>query len=645
MSMSTSGASLLLLAAAVLAWQNDGSGCQKRLSAVCPGWQQNRSYCLSCGEKNLNKMKPNCTLDKITKKCKETWPTMAPVTMAPVPAPTAAPPRPSPRPGAPNIILMVGDDVGFNDIGYSATTHGERLLTPTLDALARDGIRLGAHYTYRWCAPSRSALLSGRYAMTNGFANGLTPNVSLPGSASSCEGLSTEYTLLPAVLRNAGYYSYGCGKWHLGESMSAFLPEQRGFDQWLGYLGGAEDYYSHNITGVCPDAEVTDLWLSNGTKSPGGAATQIRRGEYSANVYTRYVQDTIRDHVTSYGRDAPFFFYVAWQSVHAPLEVPRRYIDDLYGEEARAGNCSWDAYKQGSGWPCVAHDGGAQFRSSCFCNRVMIKAQMSALDEGVANITAVLDSLGVMNNTILVFLGDNGGPHFEAHSNIPFRGGKKTWWEGGVRPAAFLHSPLLPTGGLRGKWYNETVSQTDWFTTFANLAGGAMPSYAVDGIDAWPTLSSSSASPGAYRNETLIGEAVLRVGQYKLIASMDYMLTYCILGTGGGWIPLPSNATDVCPFGKAAGECDDKKQQLSDVDKWLCSNPCTADSPCLFDVVADPTEHFEISKQHPDIVESLKAKLAEYQAREFRAPFPVDNGRACQAAKDNDYFRTPWLDP
>ena len=200
------------------------------------------------------------------------------------------------------------------------------------------------------------------------------------------------------------------------------------------------------------------------------------------------------------------------------------------------------------------------------------------------------------------------------------------------------------------------MHETDWFVTFVRLAGAALPTYALDGLDAWPALSATrsaevdmdtllvpAAGAPAYRNETLIGEAVLRIGQYKLIASMDFMLTYCVLGTDGGWIPLAVDQKDVCPFGKADGECTDTKQQLSAADRWLCSSPCTSDSPCLFDVVNDAEERHEISAAHPDVVKRMQARLAELQALEYKAPFPADNGRACAMAEASGWFVAPWL--
>ena len=105
-------------------------------------------------------------------------------------------------------------------------------------------------------------------------------------------------------------------------------------------------------------------------------------------------------------------------------------MDHLYGDEFKQ-HCKWSDYTQARGFACTTRLGwkpASEFGSSCYCNRLMVKAMMSVLDEGIGNITQTLRETGQFNNTILTFMGDNGGPHFESHSNLPLRGGKKTWW-------------------------------------------------------------------------------------------------------------------------------------------------------------------------------------------------------------------------
>jgi len=113
-------------------------------------------------------------------------------------------------------------------------------------------------------------------------------------------------------------------------------------------------------------------------------------------------------------------------------------------------------------------------------------------------------------------LGDNGGPTFEGHSNFPLRGGKLNFFEGGIRPAAFVSSPLLPAA-VRGTWYNGTVHETDFFTTFLFLAGAVVPN-GTNGVNLWPTLLDAGTP---HREEVLIADHILRIGAYKLITGGD----------------------------------------------------------------------------------------------------------------------------
>ena len=131
---------------------------------------------------------------------------------------------------------------------------------------------------------------------------------------------------------------------------------------------------------------------------------------------------------------------------------------------------------------------------------------MTALDESVANITDALRARALWANTVLLVVGDNGGPTFEGHSNHPLRGGKLTFFEGGVRPLAFLASPLLPPA-VRGGWFNGSLHETDWAATFLSLAG--LPAHPqVTGKDCWGAITGEVSQP--HRNVTLIGNGVLR---------------------------------------------------------------------------------------------------------------------------------------
>jgi hypothetical protein len=267
-------------------------------------------------------------------------------------------------------------------------------------------------------------------------------------------------------------------------------------------------------------------------------------------------------------------------------------------------------------------------------------------------------------NTVLVFMGDNGGPVDGAHSNFPLRGGKLNFFEGGIRPAAFVTSPLLPRA-VRGTVRNAMGHETDWYATFSRLAGVA-PQDGVDGVDMWDALTASKP----HRQEVLITDHILRKGPWKLVAGVGKpegagawrtgMLKGCILGGNGGWQSPPSNSSNMCPYdhvssshGKNKLGCPDDKTAdfhvTSDIDKWLCSTPCTMQTPCLWDVENDELEREEVAAQYPDVVESMLARLREHQ-QDFRGATTVaDNGNFCSVAKSRQVpgvglFAGPWIE-
>eukprot|EP00927_Polykrikos_kofoidii_P048039 TRINITY_DN42276_c0_g2_i1.p1 TRINITY_DN42276_c0_g2~~TRINITY_DN42276_c0_g2_i1.p1 ORF type:complete len:603 (-),score=82.77 TRINITY_DN42276_c0_g2_i1:106-1914(-) len=567
-------------------------------------------------------------------------------------------------PPRPHIVLIVADDLGSHDVGYSDPT----LLSPEIDELAKDGVRLSHCYTYSWCAPSRGALMSGRYAPKSGFEG-------CGGPTKDGKGLVTvfplEYQFLPMTLRAAGYKSIMAGKWHLGHAREADLPENRGFDKYLGYLEGGEDYYTREQKVRADNCTSTrDFWFGTPGKGRPAQSQQFWTGEYSTTLYTNWIVEQIDHHNVS----QPVFIYASFQGVHYPLEVPKQYFDRYASQGADVGDCEWGKQiTAASGYPngfeCEENPihPGVRPGLDCFCNRLLVKAQVSALSEGIGNITRALKGAGMWDNTVLIFMGDNGGPVDGGHSNFPLRGGKLNFFEGGVRPAVFMTSPLLPAA-VRGTEYNGIVHEVDWHATFASLAGVAAPD-GIDGLDVWGTLVDPSV---AHRDEVLIADHVLRMGRWKLVtgAGQGYgvgawrtgMLKGCILGTHGGWGVPPTNRTDLCPHDiyttagppNQLGCPDDYPSKTSfplteDVDLWLCSSPCTDETPCLWDVEADPEERKEVSAEHPDVVADILKRLHEQQAG-FRGATRVrDNGAYCPTAEARrvpglGLFAGPWID-
>lgn len=561
----------------------------------------------------------------------------------------------------PHIVFVMADDLGSNDVGW----HDPSVLSPEIDDLATNGIKLSSMYTYSWCAPSRGAFMSGRYAPKSGFEG-------CGGPSSNGKGAVTvfplEYKFLPAMLKQAGYRTVMAGKWHLGFARQVDLPENRGFDKWIGYLEGGEDYYTRRTKIKASNCSTDyDFWF--GVPGNGGpvAKGDYYTSEYSTKVYSDFLVKQIEAHDPS----EPLFIYAAFQGVHYPLEVPKEYFDRYAAQGAGSGDCTWDKQVLSNGFPngfqCEATPAFPNLGHvglDCLCNRLVVKAQVSALSEGVGNLTRALAAKGMWNNTVLIFMGDNGGPSDGGHSNAPLRGGKLNFFEGGIRPAAFITSPLLPES-VRGSTFDALAHETDWYATFARLAG-VTPPRGIDGVDLWDALV--TASP--HRDEVLVADHVLRQGRWKLVAGAGRglgamawrtgMLKGCMLGTNGGWLSPPTNATNQCPLDiyskngntKQLGCPDDDRTEFhvtSDVDRWLCSTPCTPETPCLWDVEADPREEHEVSGKHPDVVAKLVARLQELQ-QDFRGPSTVqDNGAFCSAVESRrvagrGLFAGPWID-
>ncbi|KAL8613938.1 hypothetical protein ACOMHN_023174 [Nucella lapillus] len=436
----------------------------------------------------------------------------------------------------PNIILFLADDLGWADL----QRHDPEMRTPALERLAQRSMVLNQSYVMPTCAPTRSALLTGRYP----FTYGMQVN-DIKGARRSW--LDENLTLLPAELRDLGYNTHMIGKWHLGFCNWSLTPTHRGFDTFYGFYSGAQGYFNHSGNSrfaydFRDNEEV--VWSA--------------KGDYSTELHTARAQRIIREHGRS---QDPFFLYMSYQSVHAPFEAKERYIQDY---------CS----------------GVRDRRRRVHC------AMVAALDESVANITRTLDQQGLRDNTILVFLSDNGGPTEGGSFNYPLRGKKATLWEGGTRVFSLLSSPLLSRSD--GFLYPGIVHATDWYPTLIQAAGGTPPS-GLDGIGMWNELRNNLPSPRqefVYNIDDVNRRSALRWQQWKLTKGRPGRRY-------NGWYPPPS-------FTNQTWEEVPQRQ----VPKWQ-----------LFNLVSNPEERHNL---YPDrlanrnirrVVSTMKRKLRTYTRR------------------------------
>ncbi|XP_053404317.1 arylsulfatase B-like isoform X2 [Mercenaria mercenaria] len=336
----------------------------------------------------------------------------------------------------PHIIFIVADDLGWNDVSW----HNPTMVTPNLGGLAKNGVILNSAYVQYVCTPTRSCLMTGRYPFHTGMQNGIIRPL-------KPDFLPTDFKTLPEELKNLGYSTHIVGKWHLGYCNWKYTPTYRGFDSFYGFYGGSEGYYEHMR------AKRYDFRFNKEVFHPP-------KTKYSAELFANRAIDIINSEDP---KSKPLYLYIAFQSVHDPLQVPKQY-ENIYQ------NISSSTRKT-------------------YCGMV------SALDDAVGNITDALRDRGYMNNTLIVFTTDNGGCLRKAASNYPLRGGKSTLWEGGTKGVAFAYSKNLLK--KRGYENTEMIHAVDWFPTILSLAGGT-PDPSLDGVNQWPTISAGFRSA---RNE------------------------------------------------------------------------------------------------------------------------------------------------
>jgi arylsulfatase A-like enzyme len=357
----------------------------------------------------------------------------------------------------PNIVVIVGDDMGYADLGV----HGcKDIPTPNLDALAAAGVRCTSGYVSGpYCSPTRAGLLTGRYQTR--FGHEFNPGA---GSAPPA-GLPTTEVTMPDRLREAGYATGMVGKWHLGNSPDQ-TPPQRGFDEFFGFLAGAHSY------------------------RPGQGAP-IFRGN-SPVKETEYLTDAFRREAVAFidrHQDEPFFLYLAFNAVHTPMEA----TDDRLEKFAAIKDKKRRTYA----------------------------AMMSALDDAVGAVVAKLEEAGVADDTLVFFISDNGGPSMQGtatngSNNQPLRGSKRTTLEGGVRVPFFVKWPARLKGGAT---YDKPVIQLDILPTALAAAGVEAPADArFEGVDLVPFLSSDDdATPHEALYWRFGQQMAIRQGDWKLV--------------------------------------------------------------------------------------------------------------------------------
>lgn len=374
----------------------------------------------------------------------------------------AAQPAARGAPARPNILLVLADDLGWNDVGY----HASEIRTPNIDRLAQGGVRFTHCYAYPLCSPTRAALLTGRSPMRYGLAY----SVVRPWSP---YGLPLDEHIMPQTFKALGYQTAILGKWHLGHANRRHLPNARGFDHFYGHVNGAIDYFTHM-------RERGIDWQRNGVSVPEEG--------YTTHLLAR---EAVRV-ITGRDRSRPLFLYLPFNAPHSPLQAP---------EEAIAA-CSHIADPR----------------------RRTFAAMVETMDRSVGTVLGALEKEGIAGNTLVVFLSDNGGPTGSGARNDPLRAGKATVFEGGIRVPAIMRWPgRLPAG--RELDQVMTV-QDLFPTLASAAGGKSLASKPLDGDDLWAAVvAGRPAQRGdlffAVEPDDKIRQLAVRRGAWKLVRRIE----------------------------------------------------------------------------------------------------------------------------
>ena len=494
----------------------------------------------------------------------------------------------------PNIILIVADDLGFNDIStFGGGLADGKLKTPSIDRLAAEGAVFNQSYSgASTCAPSRAMMMTGRYPTRTGFEFTPTPSGMGKTVARLTDGLDNnmpssfynqaleadqppyEQKGLPAsevtiaeMLKAQGYYTAHIGKWHLGRE-NGMAPHQQGFDDSLLMASGLYLPEDHpNVVNARPPFDPIDkfLWarMAYAASYNSGDQDRFEPGGYLTDYWT---DESIK--VIKANKNRPFFLYLAHWGTHTPLQATREdyeAVGDIKPHRKR-----------------------------------VYAGMIRALDRSVRRILDTLEAEGLSDNTIVAFTSDNGGPGYIgiADVNSPFRGWKITNFEGGIRVPMFVKWPAKITAGTT---VDTPVAHIDMMPTLANAAGVQIPEgVEIDGVDMLPLATGEGLE--SWNRETLFWQN----DHYQVVRHNDWKLQVNDRPTDG-------------------------------LQKWL------------YNLVEDPTEQNNLAASRPDKVKELEVLLAAHQASS-RGPLyapttqmlvMIDKTMAEKFADGDEYVYTP----
>ncbi|TWO33429.1 sulfatase-like hydrolase/transferase [Seonamhaeicola sediminis] len=354
----------------------------------------------------------------------------------------------------PNVIIILVDDAGYVDFGFMGS---QDLQTPNIDSLAKSGVTFtDAHVSATVCAPSRAGLITGKYQQRFGFEANGTGGI----------GLSDNVVTIADVFKANGYKTYAIGKWHLGSDKTDH-PNQRGFDEFYGFLAGSRSYFPLD------NPSIDEMLQHNGERV----------------VFEGYMTDVLGKQSVTYieeSGDKPFFMYLAYNAVHTPMHAKAEDLEKFKNHP-----------------------------------RKELAAMTWSLDENIGKLLKVLEASGKRENTLIYFLSDNGGAHNNQSSTGTLKGWKGNKFEGGHRVPFIVSWPKMIKGNQK---FEGLTSSLDIFTTSLSAAEINKPkTLKLDGENLLPYLRGEKKSNP---HETLfwrkLDESAVRMGDSKLIQLKGY---------------------------------------------------------------------------------------------------------------------------
>lgn len=447
----------------------------------------------------------------------------------------------------PNIVIFLADDMGYSDIGC----FGSEIRTPNIDKLAADGLRFTQFYNAGRCCPTRASLLTGLYPHQAGMG-GMVNSKSGPGPYQGY--LNEQCVTIAEVLKSAGYTTLMSGKWHVGEQRPHW-PVDRGFDRYYGLISGAMNYFD----------------IAKGKSADVVRNFAVDGESFSPPNQGWYLTDAITDNAVDYlkacgGKEEPFFLYVAYTAPHWPLHALEEDVQRYLGTYMEG----WDALREKrfermkalgilrpdavlpprdsetADWDSVEDKAAMDRRMAVYA------AQIDRMDQGIGRVLAALEGTGKSDNTLVMFLSDNGGCHeggalgfdnrkngvpaggvdsfmsygrsWASASNTPFRMYKHWTHEGGISTPLIVRWPAGIT--TRGGLTQQVGHLVDIMATCVDLAGASYPEtwkersiLPMEGHSLLPVLRGDIAQ----REETLywehMGNRAVRQGDWKLVAA------------------------------------------------------------------------------------------------------------------------------